>query len=642
MPSRSGESASVRPDEADQAITLTHLTVGGKVPILQDINITVRRGSLAIISGPAGCGKSSLLRAILGEMAPSQGTVRLSTKRIAYCAQRPWLPSATVREVIQGYTGFDDEAWYNTVVDACCLTHDLDALPERDNTHVGSRGLNLSGGQRQRVALARAVFARCAIVLLDDVFSALDGKTESQIFDNLLGREGLLRRSETTVVLVASSAQHFPAADHIVLLGLLGHSQVLEQGPWESLRTKATEVSKFVPDYIGKRMQEETPSADLSKLQAQLRAKDEAEVDLARKTGDVALYGYYFRFVGLRNLALVLTCTVIYSIFITVPQLWLAAWTGSGSNRTVFYTAGYMLLSLVSWSSTSAGLWATLIRVAPHSGVALHQRLLQVVARAPLSYFSATDTGSILNRFSQDMQLIDKQLPVAVTSLGVQLFKLITQAILLFLAQKHLALSLPGCMVVLYVVQKVYLRTSRQLRFLELESRAAVFSSFLESVEGLETIRAFGWSRAVVRENVDHVDHAQRPEYLLLSLQRWLNIVLDLVAAALATGVIVLAVALRGQVSGAQIGIALNIMLVANSTLLKLVQFWTTLEVSLGAVARLRMLETSVLPEDQAGEDYEPPSTWPSQGRIEFRGVTAAYQYVYPSHQHSPTLADAA
>lgn len=202
------------------------------------------------------------------------------------------------------------------------------------------------------------------------------------------------------------------------------------------------------------------------------------------------------------------------------------------------------------------------------------------------------------------------------------------QAVLLFMAHKYLALSLPGCMVVLYLVQKVYLRTSRQLRFLELESRAAVLSSFLESVEGLETIRALGWSRAVVRENIDRVDDAQRPEYLLLSLQRWLNVVLDLVAAALATGVIVLAVALRGQVSGGQIGVALNIMLVANSTLLKLVQSWTTLEISLGAVARLRMLESTVQPEDRAGEEYEPPSTWPSQGRLQLKGVTAAYQYV--------------
>lgn len=63
-----------------------------------------------------------------------------------------------------------------------------------------------------------------------------------------------------------------------------------------------------------------------------------------------------------------------------------------------------------------------------------------------------------------------------------EIFKLLMQVALLFIAQKWLVLSLPACMILVYIVQKVYLRTSRQLRFLELESRAAVFSSFLESV----------------------------------------------------------------------------------------------------------------------------------------------------------------
>lgn len=63
-----------------------------------------------------------------------------------------------------------------------------------------------------------------------------------------------------------------------------------------------------------------------------------------------------------------------------------------------------------------------------------------------------------------------------------ELFKLIMQAILLYVAEKWLALTLPACLLLVYFVQKVYLRTSRQLRFLELESRATLFSSFLESV----------------------------------------------------------------------------------------------------------------------------------------------------------------
>jgi ATP-binding cassette subfamily C (CFTR/MRP) protein 1 len=71
---------------------------------------------------------------------------------------------------------------------------------------------------------------------------------------------------------------------------------------------------------------------------------------------------------------------------------------------------------------------------------------------------------------------------------------------------------------------------------------------------------------------------------------------------------------------------ALNIVLVANTTLLKLVESWTGLEVALGTVARVRALEREVVPEDAVGEAFCPAGNWPTKGEIELTGVTAAYQ----------------
>lgn len=220
------------------------------------------------------------------------------------------------------------------------------------------------------------------------------------------------------------------------------------------------------------------------------------------------------------------------------------------------------------------------------------------------------------------------------------------QIALLCLAEKWLALALPACMIVVFVVQRLYLRTSRQLRFLELEARAGVFSSFLESVgciaytlryspissmlqvEGLETIRTFGWSDTVIEENVSCVDKAQRPEFLLLCLQRWLNIVLDLLTAGVATTVVLIAVFFRDDISGAQIGIALNIMFVANTTLLKLVEGWTTFETALGAIARLKALEETTPTENRETVTLDLDENWPSKGHLQFKDITASYQYV--------------
>lgn len=101
---------------------------------------------------------------------------------------------------------------------------------------------------------------------------------------------------------------------------------------------------------------------------------------------------------------------------------------------------------------------------------------------------------------------------------------------------------------------------------------------------------------------------------------------LDLLAAGIAVSLITLAIALRGSVSGGQIGMALNVVLVANTTLLKLVESWTGLEVALGAVARVRALEREVEPEDVVGETFSLVDNWPTRGEIEITDITAVYK----------------
>ncbi|THV47959.1 hypothetical protein BGAL_0277g00120 [Botrytis galanthina] len=606
------------------AVQIQQLRIGEKQAILDNISIEVRATSFVKISGPTGSGKSTLLRTIIGEVIPTRGSIALSTKKIAYCAQRPWLPSGSIKEVIYGTNDIDgtinqdNDEWYNTVTEMCCLTHDFDTLPDGDQTQIGSRGLNLSGGQRQRVTLARALFSRSDILLLDDTFSGLDGHTEQTIFENLFGSNGLVKRLKITAILVSNSTQYFERADHIIVLGDHG---IIDQGNWQSIKIKAGSIAKFSS---GNHIKDNAAvAAAFAKLSAQVRAKDEAEIDLARQSGDSALYGYYLNFVGSKNFFLLVACTAAYAFFITIPQYYLQFWTESDGGNTLLWVLGFLFLSFMSWIMTSIQMWVVLIQLASQSGSRIHDRLM--IISASLSFFSQTGNGSILNRFSQDIQLVDKQLLPALQTIITQIFKLLMQVILLFVAQKWLTVSLPACVLVVYVVQKVYLRTSRQLRFLELEARAGVFSSFLESVEGLETIRSFGWSNAVIEDNIASVDNAQRPEFLLLCLQRWLNVVLDLLAAAVVTSVIALAVAYRDHVSGAQVGIALNIMLVANTTLLKLVESWTTLEVSLGAIARLKTLENMTPLEGGMAQTLEPVASWPSKGNVEFKNITASY-----------------
>ncbi|KAF9875444.1 hypothetical protein CkaCkLH20_07264 [Colletotrichum karsti] len=627
------------PTEATPALCLQGVTIQQSTsasPILTDINLTIQTGSIVMCSGPVGSGKSILAKTLIGEFRVASGTVSVSSKRIAYCDQSAWLPSGTLQEAICGFMP-EDTDWFDEVTRLCCLDEDLAELPLGSQTQVGSRGSNLSGGQRQRVALARALYSRCEIVVLDDTFSALDGKTEQKIVANLFGSEGVFRNAKSTVFVIARSAQFSKLADSLILLD---GGSITYQGTWDDL-SKTPDISrKFQADKSHDTDIEDNAKVDKT-VQSQSLKVAEAVSDLSRATGDFSLYGYYMKAVSMRNFMLLLACTASYSFFVTFPQYWLQKWTEAPESKTWFFVGGYLISTFLAWTATNGSMWSTWILVAPRSGAELHRRLLSTVIGAPLSFFSNTDTGVILNRFSQDIQLVDRQLPPAILSISNQVFKLTVQLVLLFSAQKLMTMTLPLCVVIVYIVQKAYLRTSRQLRFLDLESRSAVYSSFLESVEGLVTIRSFGWEKQAENANIMCLDRSQQPSYILLCLQQWLCVVLDLMIAALATGIIGLAVVVKGTTTAGQIGMALNVVLVANSTLLSLVSSWTNLEISLGAMyefplptfptllmrsrSRLKSLENDTPREEQPKEDYEPDHPWPSSGTVELNNVTAAY-----------------
>lgn len=112
-------------------------------PLLSSLNFTVRAGSCVVIIGEVGCGKSSLLAALLGEMPRVRGTAALRGS-VAYTAQDPWIQNATVEANILMGTAMDTER-YARVLHACALQADLASLPAGDQTEIGEKGVNLSG-----------------------------------------------------------------------------------------------------------------------------------------------------------------------------------------------------------------------------------------------------------------------------------------------------------------------------------------------------------------------------------------------------------------------------------------------------------------------------------------------------------------
>lgn len=121
---------------------------------------------------------------------------------------------------------------------------------------------------------------------------------------------------------------------------------------------------------------------------------------------------------------------------------------------------------------------------------------LMFSSRAPLGFFSGTDSGEIANRFSQDLELVDMELPRSLIGTMMALVLCIGELAVILYSSKYIAAAVPVLIGLLYLVQMYYLKTSRQLRILEIQARAPLLTHFMETLQGLSSVRAFGWTRS--------------------------------------------------------------------------------------------------------------------------------------------------
>ena len=222
---------------------------GNDTIALDRVNLEVPAGGFVAVTGPVGCGKSALARALLGLYPLEGGRVLLDgtplddlssaerAARIGYLPQDPFLFSGTIRENVR-FSFADDGAQGDDELDRwlhlAALETDLEVFPEGIDSEIGERGLRVSGGQRQRIALARA-FAVCpGLLVLDDPFSAIDLSTEAQIVAALRQAFGPTAplTQQATVVFFSHRLAAFPLADQVIVLD---QGRIVEQGTHDVL-----------------------------------------------------------------------------------------------------------------------------------------------------------------------------------------------------------------------------------------------------------------------------------------------------------------------------------------------------------------------------------------------------------------------
>lgn len=207
----------------------------------------------------------------------------------------------------------------------------------------------------------------------------------------------------------------------------------------------------------------------------------------------------------------------------------------------------------------------------------------------------------------------------------LELANCIMSIALIAVGSSYMAATIPLAVFALYWLQKFYLRTSRQLRLLDLETKTPLYQHFTETLEGVATIRAFGWQEPFDQTAFKRLNDSQRPYFQLYCVQRWLSLVLGLLVAGIAVILIALALCVPTKSSGGALGVALNSILAFNMALTILISSWTEAETSLGSVARTESFQKYTPVEEDPKDPLVPGSDWPS-GAVDVTGMGFTYR----------------
>ncbi|KAI0383463.1 P-loop containing nucleoside triphosphate hydrolase protein [Hypomontagnella monticulosa] len=656
--------------------------------VLRDVNLKFPKGELSIVSGKTGSGKSLVLAAILGEVdilagsisvprAPSQRHDQKANKdnwiipgAIAFVAQIPWIENATVKDNILFGLPYDANR-YKKTVEVCALAKDMEMFSDGENTEIGANGINLSGGQKWRITLARAIYSRAGILVLDDIFSAVDAHVGRHIFEKCL--TGELCAGRTRILVTHHVALCEPRTKYLVELGdgrvlNAGFVSELEQtGTLDQIKSHEQTDQEIRDDEASTAINsEETSQLDmdsdgeplakvLSKAQARKFVEDEA-----REKGAVKgkVYKAYLKYSG----SWMFWSTVIFLFFfvqaLTIGRSWwLRIWTGSydehQQNLTTqtekhaytyqstiqqftmdnmfrpmvtpdkglaYYLGIYIFLSLFT-SLLSTYRFYYVFAGSVRASRQLFARLNFAVLRAPLRWLDTVPLGRILNRFTADFHSVDTHMAYSLAFAASALLNLIGVIVAsLFVSPIIIVLSFLLLVVCAFYAIR-YLNGARPVKRLESVTKSPVFEQFGSALTGVQTIRSFDKSQAYIERMYKKLDDWTVTTWHLWLFVRWMGWRMAVVGSFFASFVAIL-ILIAPEIDAALAGFGLAFALEFSDHVMWTIRHYANVELEMNAAERI--VEYAELPTESL-EGNSPPAAWPTEGRVEVNDLVVSY-----------------
>jgi len=521
---------------------------------------TVKPGEVVAVVGRVGCGKSTLINAILGNLQMRSGTSQVGG-RLAYVPQTAWIQNLAIRDnILFGYPM--NEAKYADVIHACALELDMQILAAGDQTKGGLRGINLSGGQRQRVNLARAAYSDADVMLLDNALSAVDHHTAEHIFDH--GIKEMF--AEKATVLVTHQINFVSRCDKVAIMDA---GQVVYFGPWNAQAQQM--LSKYLPasSILHASGQQEGARPDVKAIKAKraasagalkatsiLQSKGvlEAKASLGRAT---ALFLWECgAFLGF-------WCVMFFLSAQTSRQMsdyWVRQWTAdtqgwytldskgkeiTGKDASAKYVGFYAaiiaaFIVLMLFRGTVFFWWSL------GGANRLYKKALHRVLFTPMGFFLVKPVGDLLVTFTLDQDMLDENLPDAMHYAGIYGLILLSTCITVTASGIYdFWYFLLGLIVFTSIMVYFYMPAATKLKVVKSDQNSLLVGMVAEVLEGLPVIQAYNKEEYFCNQAGVNADNAHTALFNQESLNLWLAFFCDAFGAILVLGVCVFAVTQR-------------------------------------------------------------------------------------------------
>lgn len=657
--------------------------------VLRNIDVTFPKGELSVISGKTGSGKSLMLAAILGEIDVLSGTVsrpkapplneRHDAKAnsdnwilpgaIAVVAQIPWIENATIKENILFGLPFD-EYRYQKTLEVCALKKDIEMFSDGEETEIGANGINLSGGQKWRITLARAIYSRAGILILDDIFSAVDAHVGRHIFEKCLNGELGVGRTRILVThhvsLVASKTKYLVELGDGGILHAGLTSELEEDGTLEQIKSHDQSGADILADGEATVVNSEDTSQageDVGEPLAKIPSKKQARKfveDEAREQGAIKrhVYATYLRDSGGWVFWGIL---VFYFLFVQALVVgrswWLKVWTGSYEDEGVqmhnttpdayhysinlqqisfhrltqpvvqpsehglgYYLGIYVLLAVGS-ALLGTARYYYIFTGSIKASRKIFARLNFIVLRSPLRWLDTVPVGRVLNRFTSDFNSIDTHLAYSL-SFGFASFLNLVGVVVAGLFVSPIIIALACVLLVISGYYAVaYLHGARPVKRLESTTKSPVFEQFGSALAGVATIRGFDKSPVYIERMYKKLDDWTVTTWHLWLFNRWMGWRMAVVGSSFASFVTIL-ILLTPEMDASLAGFALAFALDFSATVMWTIRHYANIELEMNAAERV--VEYTELPTENL-EGESPPAAWPTEGRVEVNDLVVSY-----------------